>query len=116
MNKKKLLENIDNYSKLEYDWDGYQGLPVYRKVIEHSKKFIELFDNLIDGVSPASSGEILFELKTKDENFEFLLLINEDVFGWAHISKDFDLSKTVEVHGVPMNINEIKILLEKYCI
>ena len=114
MKKEELLKNLEKYSHLEKDWDGYGGLPIYKKVLEDSKILIEKFYNNIGYISPCPDGSIWFEIYPKTEGYSFCIVLEENAFSWASVDLDFE--KSTEIHDIPLDFDEIEKLIKEYSI
>ena len=57
MNKQECLDRLDYISKLEYDWDSYEGDPIPDELINKTKKLLEYIDyNYVYFIAPFSVG------------------------------------------------------------
>ena len=115
MKKERLLEDLEEYSKLEENWDGYGGYVIHKNAILNSSIFIKRFYDNTEYLSPCPSGELFFELIPIDSQSHFVILINEDSFSWAFILNP-DIEKSIEIHNIPMDFNEIEKLVKEYSI
>jgi hypothetical protein len=80
LGKENVLDSIEEFSKLENDWDGYGAISVSSKSAENAKEFIQnlsddLFENFHDGY-PNTHGTISFEWKNKHQE-EFFIEIGD---------------------------------------
>jgi hypothetical protein len=116
LNKENIIENIELFSNLENNWDGYGAIPVSLVSAKNAKELIsilsdDLFENFYDGF-PNNHGTISFEWKNKKEE-EFFVEIGETkmsyfltLHGQATIKKDL-------VEFSIANIKTIKSYIKK---
>ena len=122
----KCINEIDKISKLEENWDGYDGDVPNEIVIENAKKFVSLIFNngykIYDeeNISLTSYGTITIDIEPKDNYYVSIEIGNNSIgwftkFGKNNYPKELesDIYKT-DFESLP---EELKIALNKlYCI
>jgi len=72
--KIEIIDNVNEFSKLEENWDGYEACKIDSKIIENVKNLIaklpnKIFTDYIDiNVYPNSNGTISLEFKSVENN------------------------------------------------
>lgn len=75
------LDQIDQFSRFEWNWDSYDSPPFDRIVIERAKELVtKLLQHGIPGPNliPTSSGSILLDWRTKEVHLEIDIDPEED--------------------------------------
>ena len=72
--KNEIIDNVNEFSKLEENWDGYEACKIDSKIIENVKNLIaklpnKIFTDYIDiNAYPNSNGTISLEFKSVENN------------------------------------------------
>ncbi len=77
------LQNVKSFQKLEANWDSYNAAPVEITSIEKAIDFIKnvnVFGIDVYLTSPGPNGEVLVQLKNRNQEIEFIFYSSMDKF------------------------------------
>lgn len=120
------INEIDKISKLEENWDGYDGVVPSEIVIENAKKFVTLIFNsgykvfYEENIYPTPYGSIIVDVEPKDDYF-VSIEIGKNAIGWFTKFGKNNYPEELMMDIIEINFEslpeELKIALDKlYCI
>lgn len=110
--KTEIIDGIDSFSKLEYNWDGYGAIPSGVESLSNAKKFItalpdEIFHNFYDGY-PNTHGTLSFEWKN-DNDDEFFIEIGKKLISYYLILNG--QKAVMKDHDALFNLQKISTII-----
>lgn len=116
MNYKFILLELENFKKLEKNWDSFGSDPLKTDVLDVAKKvWLDIIDvykpSVIPHVVPMSSGNVQFEWHSKKRFLELEFINNEDIIYLKGLRDDDDFEenciKNTEIDKIVELIKEV---------
>lgn len=108
--KISLLKELQDYKNLKKNWDGYNALPISKKVISNTISIIELLSSKVLKewvIFPNTNGTILFTIKKKKLHSSFNIGIQDYSFYATIGDKDIEGVEIFDVLTFVENITNI---------